>query len=373
MSDKAALAAAVAVVVDVAAIGWILLRGGRSRVGRGRLGASAVVAALLFGLQAACALLVGARFLVITFAWALLAIALPIVAAWVLLVSRARPVDVLVRAFAWASLASIPVSLHSSFVAPYQLVVERVDIAVRPGHEPPRPLRIAVLADIQCVEVTPREHEAIRLAMQELPDLVLLPGDFVQVGSQRVHEIAPAFRDLVRPLTAPLGVFAVHGDTDTLADARELVAGTHVRVLDDEVARVEHAGVWVALAGISLDYRSASARRALRELEATEGSLVKLVVAHRPDVVLQLSPGSDVDLVVAGHTHGGQVVLPFLGALYTSTALDGEVGAGGLHSVGGHELYISRGIGWEHGHAPRIRLACPPEVSVLTLLPRGIR
>lgn len=373
MSDKAAIAALLAVLVDVAAVGWILLRRPEAPVGTARLGASIAVASALLVCQAACALFVGAHFLVITFAWALVAIALPIVGLCVLVASRARPVNLFVRALAWASLASVPVSLHASFVAPYLLVVERVDVAVRPGHEPPRPLRVAVLADIQCVEVTAREHEAVRLAMQERPDLVLLPGDFVQVGSPRVHEIAPAFRDLLRPLAAPLGVFAVHGDTDTLEDAHELVRGTNVRLLDDEVVRVEHDGVSLVLAGISLDFGSPSARRALRELESLDGALVKLVVAHRPDVVLQLAPGSDVDLVVAGHTHGGQVVLPFVGALYTSTQLDSEVGAGGLHNVDGHELYISRGIGWEHGHAPRIRLACPPEVSVLTLLPRVVR
>lgn len=370
MTDAATIAAAIAVAGDVAAVGWILLRSRGAEIGPARLGASVAVATGLFVAQAAAALFVGASFLVITFAWALLAIAVPIVALLVLLASRARPVSLSVRALAWASLASVPVSLHASFVAPYQLVVERVDVAVRPGHEPSRPLRIAVLADIQCVEVTAREHEAIRLAMQERPDLVVLPGDFVQVGSHRVPQIAPAFRDLVRPLAAPLGVFAVHGDTDTLEDARELVLGTNVRVLDDEVVRVEHDGVSLALAGISIDYRSSSARRALRDLEEIDGPRVKLVVAHRPDVVLQLAPGSDVDLVVAGHTHGGQVVLPIVGALYTSSALDNEIGAGGLHSVAGHELYISRGIGWEHGHAPRIRLGCPPEVSVLTLLSR---
>jgi predicted MPP superfamily phosphohydrolase len=178
----------------------------------------------------------------------------------------------------------------------------------------------------------------------------------------------PAFRELLATLDAPLGVFCVRGDTDTPADVRALLEGTRVRFLDDQVVALEHEGLRVTLAGIDLDYDSGSARAALRDLESRPGGEdVRLVVAHRPDVVLGLAPNSRADLVVAGHTHGGQIVIPGFGPPVTMSSLPRAVGAGGLHELQGRRVYVSRGIGWEHGHAPRLRFLAPPEVSILTL------
>jgi hypothetical protein len=85
----------------------------------------------------------------------------------------------------------------------------------------------------------------------------------------------------------------------------------------------------------------------------------------RPDVALGLRPGSRIDLVVAGHTHGGQVVLPGFGPPMTLSHVPRAVAAGGLHDLGGNAIYVSRGVGCERGQAPRIRFLCPPEVSLL--------
>jgi predicted MPP superfamily phosphohydrolase len=71
-----------------------------------------------------------------------------------------------------------------------------------------------------------------------------------------------------------------------------------------------------------------------------------------------------VDLALAGHTHGGQVVLPFVGALYTKTSLP-RAYASGLHDFGGILVNVSAGVGMERGTAPQIRFLCPPEISVI--------
>ena len=75
----------------------------------------------------------------------------------------------------------------------------------------------------------------------------------------------------------------------------------------------------------------------------------------------------DAPQVVAGHTHGGQVQIPFFGPLFTLTEIPREAAAGGLHEVNGTQLYVSRGVGAERGEAPLIRFNCPPEISLLTL------
>jgi len=94
---------------------------------------------------------------------------------------------------------------------------------------------------------------------------------------------------------------------------------------------------------------------------------VRIAFAHYPRAALALRPNSRVDLVVAGHTHGGQVVLPLVGPPIVLSPLPRSIAAGGLHALDGNALYVSRGVGMERGQAPRIRFLCPPEITVLTL------
>ena len=93
-----------------------------------------------------------------------------------------------------------------------------------------------------------------------------------------------------------------------------------------------------------------------------------LVLVHRPGAGLEaLAPDSPLDLVIAGHTHGGQVVVPGFGPPLTLSTAPRHLAAGGLNRVDGNAVYVSRGVGMERKWAPRVRLFCPPEVTLLTL------
>jgi predicted MPP superfamily phosphohydrolase len=231
-----------------------------------------------------------------------------------------------------------------------------------------RPLRIGVLADLQCEEVGDHEREAVDRMMAERPDLILLAGDYHQGSGDKLDEQLPALRALMRRLDAPGGVFAVQGDVESVAEARRVMAGTGVRLLANEVERVRVGDRRVSVAGIELDYRSRGAGRTLAQLEHARGEAdIRIALGHRPDAVRRLSPDTRVDLTVAGHTHGGQVQLPVLGPLTIASRVPRQVGAGGLHELGGRWIYVSRGVGAERAQAPRLRLGAVPEVSLITL------
>jgi len=160
----------------------------------------------------------------------------------------------------------------------------------------------------------------------------------------------------------------VQGDVESVAEARRVMAGTGVQVLVNQVERVRVRDRRVSIAGVERDYRSGVAVRTLAELERRRGEGdIRIALAHRPDVVRQLSVDTRVDLTVAGHTHGGQVQLPFIGPLTISSRVPRRVGAGGLHELDGRWIYVSRGVGAERAQAPRLRLGAIPEVSLITL------
>lgn len=273
------------------------------------------------------------------------------------------------RAAGLVGLALALVGVWGSFVAPGRLMLERESVplsAVRAGD---RPITVGVVADLQFERVGAHEREAVDRLMGLRPDVIVLPGDVHQGSAEVLREELPAIRELLAPLRAPGGVWFVEGDHEDLVEARLITAGTHVRVLDDEVVTVPVGDRRLTIGGVGLRYRSAGPRAVVSRLERAPGrGDVRLLLAHRPDAAFLLPPRPRTDLVVAGHTHGGQIALPFVGPLLAFTDVPLSVAAGGLHDLGdGRRIYVSRGVGMERGQAPRVRLNVPPEISLLTL------
>jgi len=252
-------------------------------------------------------------------------------------------------------------------VAPDRLEVQEPTVALvgRAGHEP---LRIGVLADLQTRSVGPHEQEAVDRLLAARPDLILVPGDVYQGDPGSLPDQLGALRSLLGRLQAPGGVFVVQGDVDPPGQLAQIFDGTGARLLRDEVVHLDVRDRHVTLAGLDLDVSTPSAGAALAALEGdAAGDDVRIVVAHRPDAVLRLPVPSRVDLVVAGHTHGGQVALPFVGPPMTLSAVPRAVAAGGLHEVDGRRIFVSKGVGMERGQAPPIRFGVTPDVGVLTV------
>lgn len=264
-------------------------------------------------------------------------------------------------------LLAAPVGWWASVVAPDRLEVQEptVVLAGRAGQEP---LRIGVLSDLQTRSVGPHEQEAVDRLLGAHPDLILVPGDVYQGDPGSLPDQLDALRALVGRLHAPGGVYVVQGDVDPPGQLARIVEGTGARLLHDEVVRIDVRDRHVTLAGLDLDVTSSSATAALARLEADAGADdVRLVVAHRPDAVLRLPVPTRVDLVVAGHTHGGQVSVPGYGPPLTLSAVPRPVAAGGLHELDGRRVFVSKGVGMERGQAPPVRLGVTPDIGIITL------
>jgi predicted MPP superfamily phosphohydrolase len=262
-----------------------------------------------------------------------------------------------------------PVGAYASFVEPYRLQLETATVSLPAEHAGPAPIRVGVLADIQTARVTRYEHDAVDRLMALQPEVILLPGDLMQAPPGTESEVLGGFRELMGKLAAPGGVYFVLGDVDSPEQLRAIFAGTRVHLLVNDVVRTTIHGRAVTIGGTELSPRSVGAVRTVQRLgRSPEQGDVRILLAHRPDAALNVTPEDRIDLVVAGHTHGGQFVIPGLGPPITLTGVPRLVAAGGLHRLdSGQRIYVSRGVGMERDQAPPLRFFCPPEVTLLEL------
>jgi predicted MPP superfamily phosphohydrolase len=362
-----------------AAARWESKRTGQYRISLTHVVAAVLTAGFAFCMKATLAVVAGMRlFGLMRLIWWDLALMVPVLCGGLLLLAvlrrRAGKANTLTPAVALSAVAGLaiaPLAAYASFVEPYRLVVERAEVPA-PQLAAGQTVTVAVLADLQFNRVTAHEHAAVDLALAADPDLIVLPGDLFQGARDQFNAELPQIRELLSRLHAHGGVYIVAGNVDVPERIRRAVAGTSIRFLENEIAEIEVDGMRMAVAGLTDDFTTPAARACLDRLTVhARDRAFALLLSHRPDTVLSLNTDHAVDLLVSGHTHGGQVALPWFGPPITLSQAPRRVCAGGLHRVGGQRIYVSRGVGCERGHAPRIRFNCPPEVSVLTLRSPG--
>lgn len=215
-------------------------------------------------------------------------------------------------------------------------------------------LRLALLTDFHASAMVADDDiaEAVRLAIRERPDLVVLGGDYVSFMDRRYVETCAG---LLAPLHAPHGVFAVLGNHDEGALTIRALGRGGIPVLRDARTTLTVRGEKIELIG--LDFWTRRTADLTRLLRGATGYTILL--AHDPRRFAQAA-ALNVPLMLSGHTHGGQIVLPGLGAV---AARRFPVAAGAL-SRENTTLFVSRGIGTVYVPC---RVNCPPEVALLTL------
>ena len=215
-------------------------------------------------------------------------------------------------------------------------------------------LRISLITDVHHSRIVPAEDvmQAIELAMSARPDLIVLGGDYVTFGDRAF--VGPV-AELLGSLRAPHGVFAVLGNHDDDRDMPAALTARGFTVLKDQRTQLTIRNETLTLAGIRFWTRRAE--NIARIVKGAEGTV--LLLAHDPRRLVEAA-NLKVPAVLSGHTHGGQIVLPGVGAIARRSFPVWS----GLGKQGNTSIFVSRGVGTIY--VP-VRINCPPEVALLTL------
>jgi predicted MPP superfamily phosphohydrolase len=248
---------------------------------------------------------------------------------------------------------------RAAFAEPYQLAVERHAVALKRLPRELDGLRVVHLSDIHHSPFTGREQveRAVEVANSLQPDIIALTGDYISHEREYIQPCA----EMLGRLRARRGVYAVLGNHDNWVDAElitDLFRLAGIRVLNNEGMRFEDGGASFWLAGVN-DTMVGLEDLPLALAGSSEDEL-KLLLAHNP-IILRRAARAGVDLVLAGHTHGGQVTWR------SERSASGRVRRRilrGLGRRGNTQIYVTRGLGTV---VLPVRYGCPPEVSLLQL------
>ncbi|HUT73278.1 MAG TPA: metallophosphoesterase [Armatimonadota bacterium] len=190
------------------------------------------------------------------------------------------------------------------------------------------------------------------------PDLILFVGDYA-TGDARYEAQAA---QVIAEQRAPLGVYAVLGNHDRWigeADSLRALRGARVRVLVNESIALKRGGEALYVAGVNDPYTGGDDLDAA--LSGAPAKSCVILLAHSPDIIAQAR--GRVALVLAGHTHGGQINLPLMGPPVVLSRY-GNRYAHGLFREGTTAMFVTRGAGEIF---PNVRFNCPREIALLTL------
>jgi predicted MPP superfamily phosphohydrolase len=240
----------------------------------------------------------------------------------------------------------------------HRLGITEADLAISGLSPTLDGLRIGFLTDIHHSAMVPADDvaNAVALTLSTNPDLIVLGGDYVTWGDR---EYVGPVAELLKPLHAPNGVFAILGNHDDDRDMAAALAHNQFTVLKDQLTHLTVRGESLDLIGIRFwTRRPADIARIVRRAGETS-----ILLAHDPRRLTEAA-ALDIQGVLSGHTHGGQVVLPGVGAI----ARRNFPVIAGLARQQNTSMFVSRGVGTVY--VP-IRINCPPEVAVVTLRRRS--
>lgn len=260
------------------------------------------------------------------------------------------------RQFLGRSMAALVAMGLGVGVETNRMRLERVAVSV--ANLPPQldGLRIGVLSDLHLGPLVPVERGrwAAALLARQRPDIVVVTGDITAVDDPELAQ--PLIEEALEPVAGAYGVLG-NWDFPLYPLPRHVVQQQTVRILVNEGLSPK-PGLWLA----GLDEGLLGRPDLDRALAGAPPGSVRVLLVHEPDVADWVRPEHQVALQISGHSHGGQVRLPFVGPLLTPRL--GQKYVAGLYQAPACQVYTSRGVGVSH--LP-LRLFCPPEVTLITL------
>lgn len=240
-------------------------------------------------------------------------------------------------------------------------VIDRIPLVIRNLHPALEGLTIVQITDVHLYPLTQPEvvKKSVLMANELNPDLVVLTGDYVWQDLDAIYELAPIFAGL----DAKYGIFSTLGNHDYWLDADVITRAMEsagLPVLINQGVSIQQGKGSIFIAGLDDGW---SGNPDLDEtLDGANSSEPVILLCHEPDLADRYSQDGRVDVQLSGHTHGGQIRLPGIGALvlpYLGRKYDI-----GLYRVNEMLLYTNRGLGVI---SEPVRFNCPPEISQFIL------
>jgi predicted MPP superfamily phosphohydrolase len=246
-------------------------------------------------------------------------------------------------------------------IEPFHYWISETDVFIRDLPERFENFRITQLTDIHHSRILGinKVRHVVELAQQTKPDMFVLTGDYTTSYRRFIEPCAEA----LAPLTAPEGVWAVLGNHDHYTDPEltpRALRRQHIAVLDNAHTTLQRGPDSLQLSGI--DDWTWNATDWTRAFSGLKPATPTILLSHQPGV-LDFDQTKNVALILSGHTHGGQVRLPFLGAPARFATKDLKYDRGLFHR-GETQLYVSSGTGVI---GLPVRLGVRPEIAVLRL------
>jgi predicted MPP superfamily phosphohydrolase len=252
-------------------------------------------------------------------------------------------------------------SAYASFVEPYHYEVTLTDVLIAGLPQSFDGFRIAQISDVHHSRLVSIAdvRRVVELAQGTGADLIVLTGDYTTAYRRYIEPCAEA----LGALSAPEGVWAVLGNHDHYTDPQltaRALERAHINVLNNANTAIRRGGETLQLAGI--DDWSWNGTDWPRALYGLDQKFPTVLLSHQPRV-LDVAEALKVSLILSGHTHGGQLSLPFIGAPARFGVKDFKY-LRGLYERKGTQLYVSRGTGVI---GLPVRFGARPEIAVIRL------
>lgn len=246
---------------------------------------------------------------------------------------------------------------YGRFVEPYRITTTELDLEIDGYFQNTGTIKIVHISDLHIIKHGNREARMIEKVREINPDIILITGDFIKTGADPAETIKT-----ISQLEAPLGVWGVPGNIDLSHEQYpRLLKGLEdigVTILSNRRRTITKDGFELDLVGLDLYPK----KEELQELfNSRPPGRPEIVLVHWPYLIEELIPYHP-QLILCGHTHGGQIRLPvigsFLARIFAGTHYDQ-----GLFQTLNTWIYVNRGVGMT---THPIRLFCPPEITCLT-------